>query len=219
MPVAGGLVLPRPRRRRAPDPRRGAGPRRLGHGGGVQPADPGRASSRRARCWGWTARPPRRTPGGWARGSRWCWSRRAARTRPIGVRLIDTTGQERDAVLLPPANEAGHDRRGGHAPRRGGPPAGAGARLRPGHRRRPPPPGDAGALAPPVLLGQPAPKARLGEDPAAWARDHWPLLTAIGVVADVLDCSRRRRFRESINDIVRIPTFDHRLTNAKQADR
>ena len=49
----------------------------------------------------------------------------------------------------------------------------------------PPPPaatGDAGALAPPILIGQPAPKAKLGEDPAAWARDHWPLLTAIGVV-------------------------------------
>jgi hypothetical protein len=33
-----------------------------------------------------------------------------------------------------------------------------------------------------TLLAQPRPKARFGEDPAAWARDHWPLLTAAGVV-------------------------------------
>jgi len=48
-----------------------------------------------------------------------------------------------------------------------------------------PPPvaaGDPGALAPPVLIGQPATRAKLSEDPAAWARDHWPLLTAVGVV-------------------------------------
>ncbi len=86
----------------------------------------------------------------------------------------------------------------------------------------PPPPaatGDTGALAPPILIGQPAPKAKLGEDPAAWARDHWPLLTAIGVVLTssiVLGAAVSARI---INDIVRIPTFDHGLTNAKQADR
>ena len=62
---------------------------------------------RRARRWGWTARPPRRTPAGWARGSRWCWNRRAARTPRSALRLIDTSGQERDAVVLPPADEAG----------------------------------------------------------------------------------------------------------------
>ena len=38
------------------------------------------------------------------------------------------------------------------------------------------------ALAPPLLLSQPTAKAKLGDDPAAWARDHWPLLTAVGVV-------------------------------------
>jgi hypothetical protein len=100
---------------------------------------------------------------------------------PIGVRLIDTTGQERDAVVLPPANEAGTI-------------DAAVMRLDEAARRlvqaeaqagTPPPTaatGDTGALAPPILIGQPAPKAKLGEDPAAWARDHWPLLTAIGVV-------------------------------------
>jgi hypothetical protein len=45
-----------------------------------------------------------------------------------------------------------------------------------------PPPAPADGLAPPVLIGAPAQKARLGDDPLAWARDHWPLLTAIGVV-------------------------------------
>jgi hypothetical protein len=38
------------------------------------------------------------------------------------------------------------------------------------------------ALAPPVLISPPLAKARFSEDPAAWARDHWPLLTAVGVV-------------------------------------
>jgi hypothetical protein len=39
------------------------------------------------------------------------------------------------------------------------------------------------ALGPPLLIAPPPAKARFGDDPAAWARDHWPLLTAIGVVA------------------------------------
>jgi len=99
---------------------------------------------------------------------------------PVGLRLIDTAGQERDAVLLPPASEAGmidsgvmrldeSARRFAQAETQpAGPPPAATA--------------DAGALAPPVLIGSQTPKARLGEDPLAWARDHWPLLTAIGVV-------------------------------------
>jgi hypothetical protein len=37
-------------------------------------------------------------------------------------------------------------------------------------------------LAPPVLLTPPATKARFQDDPAAWARDHWPLLTAAGAL-------------------------------------
>ena len=99
---------------------------------------------------------------------------------PIGVRLIDATGQERDAVLVTAAPESGMidaavmrldetARRLAHADSQSGAPPAA--------------TGDAGtALAPPVLIGQPVPKAKLTEDPAAWARDHWPLLTAIGVV-------------------------------------
>ena len=38
-------------------------------------------------------------------------------------------------------------------------------------------------LPPPVLLAAPPAKARFSEDPGTWAREHWPLLTAIGVVA------------------------------------
>jgi hypothetical protein len=33
-----------------------------------------------------------------------------------------------------------------------------------------------------VLLGPTPAKARFADDPAAWARDHWPLLTAAGVL-------------------------------------
>lgn len=40
-----------------------------------------------------------------------------------------------------------------------------------------------GQLPPPMLLSQPPAKVRFSDDPAAWARDHWPLLTAIGAVA------------------------------------
>jgi hypothetical protein len=101
-------------------------------------------------------------------------------TAPVGVRLIDTSGQERDAVLVTPANEAGMidsavmrldetARRIAQADLQSGTPP-------------PTPAGDAGQLAPPILVGQPRPKASLGEDPLAWARDHWPLLTAVGVV-------------------------------------
>jgi hypothetical protein len=108
-PDAGGGRdrVPRRRQRRASDPRRGAGPRRLGRRRGVQPAVAGRrhpvapaARSRRAHRGG--ARPA-------GMGARF---RAGPRTegradRAVGVRLIDTSGQERDAVLVTPANEAG----------------------------------------------------------------------------------------------------------------
>jgi len=99
---------------------------------------------------------------------------------PVGLRLIDTSGQERDAVIVAAGGEGGMIdsavMRLDETARRL-----AQAELQSGA----PPPvaaGDAGALAPPVLIGQPTTKAKLNEDPAAWARDHWPLLTAIGVV-------------------------------------
>lgn len=100
---------------------------------------------------------------------------------PVALRLIDASGQERDAVqvtLVTPTNEAGMI-------------DSAVMRLDETARRlaqtdaqsgKPAPPAAGVDLAPPVLVGQPPPKARLGDDPAAWARDHWPLLTAAGVV-------------------------------------
>jgi hypothetical protein len=99
---------------------------------------------------------------------------------PVALRLIDANGQERDAVLVTAGAESGMidaavmrldetarklaqaDAQSGAAPP---------AAVQPG-----------ADLAPPVLLAQPAAKAKLTEDPAAWARDHWPLLTAVGVV-------------------------------------
>jgi hypothetical protein len=99
---------------------------------------------------------------------------------PIGVRLIDASGQERDAVLVSPGSEAGlidsAVMRLDEAARRLAQ-ADAQAGTQPAFAPAP----DA-ALAPPVLLAQPTAKAKLGDDPAAWARDHWPLLTAVGVV-------------------------------------
>ena len=100
---------------------------------------------------------------------------------PVTLRLIDASGRERDAVqvtLATPTNEAGLI-------------DSAVMRLDETARRlaqtdaqsgKPAPPATAVDLAPPVLVGQPPQKARLGDDPAAWARDHWPLLTAVGVV-------------------------------------
>jgi hypothetical protein len=35
----------------------------------------------------------------------------------------------------------------------------------------------------PVAVVGPTPRATLRDDPAAWARDHWPLVTAVGVMA------------------------------------
>ena len=86
-----------------------------------------------------------------------------------------------------------------------------------------PPAGRRPSLAPPVLVGQPPREGTLGDDPAAWARDHWPLLTAVGVVAGVVDRARRGRIADRISCQLepetapadpsrRIPTFDHRLT-------
>jgi hypothetical protein len=38
------------------------------------------------------------------------------------------------------------------------------------------------ALPPPVLVAPLAQRARFNDDPGAWARDHWPLLTAAGIM-------------------------------------
>jgi hypothetical protein len=105
---------------------------------------------------------------------------------PLELGLIDVaSGTRRDSALVPTVGEAGQIdaavMRLDEEARRVvlEQPASPGA--------APPPPvaaePTAGSLGPPLLL-TPAPnKVRFRDDPAAWARDHWPLLTAIGVVA------------------------------------
>jgi len=94
------------------------------------------------------------------------------------------TGARRDAALVPTVGEAGQI-------------DAAVMRLDEEARRvvleqpaspagSPPPPIAAEpapeSLGPPLLLTPAPTKVRFRDDPAAWARDHWPLLTAIGVV-------------------------------------
>lgn len=102
---------------------------------------------------------------------------------PMQLVLLDTTtGARRDAAEVPTTGEAGAI-------------DAAVMRLDEGARRLvleqqpaaaaapPAPPAEPAApLGPPLLLTPPPTKARFADDPAAWARDHWPLLTAIGVV-------------------------------------
>jgi hypothetical protein len=99
-----------------------------------------------------------------------------ART-PIALRLIDDTGVQRDAAMILSRGEPGLL-------------DAAVMRLDEQARRlaqavspvpaAPPAPAN---LPPPVLIAAPPAKARFSEDPGLWAREHWPLLTAIGVVA------------------------------------
>ena len=99
----------------------------------------------------------------------------------MALRLVDLAGKERDAALVMGGAESGlldaavmrldeTARKIAQADAQTGAPAVVAAA------------GDTGALAPAVLLAPPLPKARFADDPGAWARDHWPLLTAVGVV-------------------------------------
>ena len=99
----------------------------------------------------------------------------------MALRLVDLAGKERDAALVMGGAESGlldaavmrldeTARKIAQADVQTGAPALVAAA------------GDTSALAPAVLIAPPQPKARFADDPAAWARDHWPLLTAVGVV-------------------------------------
>jgi hypothetical protein len=99
---------------------------------------------------------------------------------PVALRLVDLSGTERDAALLGTAREVGlidaavmrldeQARRLAQTPE-GDAPAPLTAT------------GPAPVLAPAVLLAAPPAKAKFGNDPAAWSRDHWPLLTAAGAL-------------------------------------
>jgi hypothetical protein len=103
----------------------------------------------------------------------------------VEISLVDTgSGVRRDSALVPTTGEVGQidaavmrldeEARRVTLERQT---AGGGA---------PPPPvavEPTGSMGPPLLLTPAPTKARFSDDPAAWARDHWPLLTAIGVVA------------------------------------
>jgi hypothetical protein len=99
----------------------------------------------------------------------------------MALRLVDVTGKERDAALVMGGAETGlldaavmrldeSARKIAQAEAQAGTPAAVA------------PVGDTGRLAPAVLLTPPTPRPSLADDPVAWARDHWPLLTAVGVV-------------------------------------
>jgi hypothetical protein len=105
---------------------------------------------------------------------------------PIELRLVDTgNGARRDSALVPSTGEAGQidaavmrlDEEARRAMLEqqtasgGAPPAPVAVEP------------SAEAMGPPLLLTPASTKVSFRDDPAAWARDHWPLLTAIGVVA------------------------------------
>ena len=71
------------------------------------------------------------------------------------------------------------------------------------------------SLGPPLLLTPAPTKMTFRDDPAAWARDHWPLLTRHrGRRRDGPHPERHRLQRP-----IAIPTFDQRLTVRKQTRR
>jgi hypothetical protein len=99
---------------------------------------------------------------------------------PIGLRLVDEAGMQRDATLVTGGAESGlldaavmrldeQARRIAQVPAEDAP--------APPTANGPPT-----QLGPAVLLSAPREKARFGDDPAAWARDRWPLLTAAGAL-------------------------------------
>jgi hypothetical protein len=105
---------------------------------------------------------------------------------PVEISLVDSgSGARRDAALVPTTGEAGQIdaavMRLDEEARR------VTLELQTAGGGTPPAPvavdPNAAAMGPPLLLTPAPTKVRFRDDPAAWARDHWPLLTAIGVVA------------------------------------
>jgi hypothetical protein len=98
----------------------------------------------------------------------------------LALRLVDAAGNRRDAALAPLAGEAGAlaaavmrlDEEARRLDRSGTAPAPSTVTV------------DAVPVnAAPVLVGSPPPaEARLGDDPKGWASQHWPLLTAVGLM-------------------------------------
>jgi hypothetical protein len=99
----------------------------------------------------------------------------------LEMRLIDITGIRHDAGRVPLTGEAGAvdatimrlDEEARRIDQLGLAPSNGAVTALPA----------AAAPPPPVALIGPPAHARLRDDPAAWARDHWPLVTAVGVMA------------------------------------
>jgi hypothetical protein len=99
----------------------------------------------------------------------------------LQLRLVDVTGIRHDATVVPLTSQPGAidaatmrlDEEARRIEHLG---------LAPGVSLEAPAP--AGAASPPPVLVSPAPAPRptLREDPGAWARGHWPLLTAVGAL-------------------------------------
>ncbi len=100
----------------------------------------------------------------------------------IALRLVDSNGVRRDAAVERIAGDAGAfdaavmrlDEQARQLDA-----TGTGAPIVPSVSVAPPDP----SMPPPVLVAPNPTRARFADDPAAWSRDHWPLLTAIGVMA------------------------------------
>ena len=101
----------------------------------------------------------------------------------LSLRLVDAAGARRDSAVAPIAGDEGaldaavmrldeqarRSDRGGTAPL--APPIATGTSAP-----------AAPVIPAPVLVAPPPERPRLGDDPGAWARDHWPLVTAVGVM-------------------------------------
>jgi hypothetical protein len=100
----------------------------------------------------------------------------------LSLRLIDAAGRRQDAAIEMLAGDGGAldaavmrlDEQARRLDRGGAAPMAGSATF--------PPPEAQTVLSPPVLLVPAPPRPRFGENPGGWARDHWPLLTAVGTM-------------------------------------
>ena len=96
------------------------------------------------------------------------------------LRLVDASGTTRDSATLSSHREAGLI---DAAVMRLDEQARRLAQVPESDKAAPPTPAlTASELSPAILLTPPATKTRFQDDPIAWARDHWPLLTAAGTL-------------------------------------
>ena len=99
----------------------------------------------------------------------------------LQLRLVDVTGIRHDATVVPLTGEPGAidaatmrlDEEARRIEHLG---------LAPGVSLEPTPSGEAAAPPPVLISPAPAPRPTLRDDPGAWARAHWPLLTAVGAL-------------------------------------